>query len=210
MNRACQPQLSHTPRTDFPLKQLLLDGSALHRQLRSRHVPLEKNALRLQQREIEKEALERFGYRRLADAELEASAQERHTMRKAVAKLFYERTYSWKSINFDAHKSLVYAFGRSSLEYGSIYRVFNEISSRDPQFTPRSFFDFGAGVGTGTWAAAAFWKNSLYEYFAVDTSREMNTLSDLILREGDENKHMTLKNVYYRQFLPASNEVRIS
>lgn len=32
----------------------------------------------------------------------------------------------------------------------------------------------------------------------------MNELSDLILREGNENKISHLKNVFYRQFLPAS------
>lgn len=108
---------------------------------------------------------------------------------------------------YDDYKSLSYAFGRSALEYSTVLRVFNEIAQRNPDFKPRSFFDFGAGVGTGTWAASELWKQSLYEYFSVDTSREMNNLSDLILRDGDQNKHLTLKNVYYRQFLPASSDV---
>lgn len=82
-----------------------------------------------------------------------------------------------------------------------------EIAGRNPEFKPNSFFDFGSGVGTGTWAASALWKKSLYEYFLVDSSREMNDLSDLILRGGDQNKHMSLKTVYYRQFLPASTDV---
>lgn len=97
--------------------------------------------------------------------------------------------------------------GRSALEYAVVQRVFNEIAQRHPDFKPSSFFDFGAGVGTGTWAASQLWKQSLYEYFLVDNSREMNELSDLILRGGDANKHMSLKNVYYRQFLPASSDV---
>lgn len=108
---------------------------------------------------------------------------------------------------YDDYKSLSYAIGRSAKEYSTILRVFTEIAKRNPDFKPRSFFDFGAGVGTGTWAASELWKQSLYEYFLVDTSREMNNLSDLILRDGDENKHLTLKNVYHRQFLPASTDV---
>lgn len=68
-------------------------------------------------------------------------------------------------------------------------------------------FDFGAGVGSGTWAASEIWKHSLHEYFLVDDSRDMNDLSELILRDGNENKNLTVKNVFYRQFLPASDEV---
>lgn len=104
---------------------------------------------------------------------------------------------------------MTYLFGRSAQEYSTVLRVFKEIAQRHPDFKPRSFFDFGAGVGTGTWAASELWKESLYEYFLVDTSREMNNLSDLILRGGDANKHINLKNVYYRQFLPVSTEVLI-
>lgn len=113
----------------------------------------------------------------------------------------------WEPIIYDDYKALTYVMGRSALEYAVVLRVFNEIAQRDPDFKPRSFFDFGAGVGTGTWAASQLWKKSLYEYFLVDSSREMNVLSELILRDGDENKAMSLKTVYYRQFLPASNDV---
>lgn len=180
----------------------------MHNYLRGRHIPMEKDSLRVKEREFTKDALEKFGFQRWSDVELNASAKQRHAIQKEIAKVFHERIYSWKAITYDAYKSLVYAFGRSSKEFASICRVFHEITSRDSEFKPRSFFDFGAGVGTGTWAAAEIWKQSLYEYFAVDTSRDMNILSDLILREGIENKHIALKNVYYRQFLPASSEVR--
>lgn len=86
-------------------------------------------------------------------------------------------------------------------------RIFGEINQRQPQFKPHSFFDFGAGVGTGTWAASHFWRQSIFEYFLVDASRDMNDLADLILRGGEENRQMTLRNVNFRQFLPASSEV---
>lgn len=100
-----------------------------------------------------------------------------------------------------------YLFGRAAKEYAAIFTVLNEIARRDPEFKPESFFDFGAGVGTATWAAAQLWKQSLQEYFLVDSSREMNDLSELILRGGVDTKLMTLKNVFYRQFLPVSDEV---
>lgn len=112
------------------------------------------------------------------------------------------------SVIFSArNKAWTYLFGRGVKEYATIMQVFNEIVKRDPEFKPQSFFDFGAGIGTGCWAASELWKKTLHEYFLVDQSGDMNDLSELILRDGNENKNMSLKNVFYRQFLPASDEV---
>lgn len=124
-----------------------------------------------------------------------------------VNKMFYKKVYNWKPVIYDSHTALSYLIGRSAAEYSVILKIFMEIAQRHPEFQPNSFFDFGAGVGTGIWAASTLWKKTLYEYFLVDSAREMNNLSDLILRGGHENKHMQLRNVYYRQFLPASNDV---
>lgn len=108
---------------------------------------------------------------------------------------------------YDDYKSLQYLIGRSAQEYAVISRIFREIQARDPGFKPSSYFDFGSGVGTGLWAAANLWKDSIFEYFMVDPSRSMNDLADLVLRDGEENKHMDLRNVSFRQFFPASVEV---
>lgn len=97
--------------------------------------------------------------------------------------------------------------GRSAQEFSTVLRVFSEIAARNVNFRPRSYFDFGSGVGTGIWAASHLWKHSIYEYYLVDASRDMNDLADLLLRDGDENKEMALRNVNFRQFLPASYDV---
>lgn len=99
-----------------------------------------------------------------------------------------------------------YLYGRAAKEYAIILKIFSEIVKRDPEFKPRSFFDFGAGVGTGTWAASQLWEKSIFEYFCVDKSSEMNDFSDLILRSAKADK----KTIFYRQFLPASDVVRAS
>lgn len=59
--------------------------------------------------------------------------------------------YSWKSINYNAFTSLVYLFGRSIPEYSVLYKIFNEIYTHDKNFTPKSLFDYGSGVGTVMW-----------------------------------------------------------
>lgn len=120
----------------------------------------------------------------------------------------HQRLYSWRPIEYDAYKSLQYMFGRSAQEYSTILRIFTELASRNRDFKPKSYFDFGSGIGTGCWAAAHLWRRSIFEYYMVDTSRDMNDLADLMLRDGDENREMNLRNVNFRQFLPASFDVR--
>lgn len=137
----------------------------------------------------------------------ENSQRAKEMLKQEVLKVYYQKNYNWQPITYDSYKALTYMFGRAAKEYAAVKQVFNEIVKRDPDFKPRSFFDFGSGIGTGVWAASEFWKNTLYEYFLVDESRDMNDLSELILRDGNESKKMSLKNVFYRQFLPASDEV---
>lgn len=124
-----------------------------------------------------------------------------------VQKKLQQQIYNWEPILYDNYKSIQYLLGRSAQEYSVIFRIFNEIKTRDPSFKPKSYFDFGSGVGTGLWAASKLWKDSIYEYFLVDSSRDMNDLADLILRDGEENKQLELRNVNFRQFFPASVEV---
>lgn len=56
-------------------------------------------------------------------------------------------------------------------------------------------------------ASSAIWGNSILEYFNVDSSSEMNDLSQILLQDGKGNKEPHLKGVFYRQFLPASNVI---
>lgn len=124
-----------------------------------------------------------------------------------VEKRLKSDIYNWQPIDYNKRLSMAYLVGRSAQEYAVVYRIFAEIAKRDPNFKPNSYFDFGAGVGTGTWAAAELWKRSLHEYILIDSSADMNDLADLILRNGNEKKEKSLRGVYYRQFLPAASDV---
>lgn len=141
----------------------------------------------------------------IVSSEIDLNAKRR--LSSQISKVFYERNYNWQPIEYTKSTAWAYLFGRAAKEYAAILKIFSEIAKRDPAFKPRSFFDFGAGVGTGTWAVSNLWKNSIFEYFLVDSSAEMNDLSEFILRGGSEDRKMSLKNVFYRQFLPASHEV---
>lgn len=186
------------------------DGRKLTRYLKARHPPTEEDELFRRKRQYEKDVRAELNVVNLKDFEAENAKKMRKQINDRVRTLLKQRVYSWSAMNYDKYKALTYLIGRSAQEYATITRIFMEIQQRDPEFKPRSFFDFGAGVGTGTWAASSLWKDLIYEYFLVDSSREMNDLSELILRDGDPNKHLKLKDVYYRQFLPASSESKFS
>lgn len=216
---------------DNQVAQLMEDGSKIDRYLFARHVPLEQKEKYLIKKQIENELMLAKGIPTsfcmiisfidqlcnyipfdysltIFTGHDENSCRVKEMIKQEVMNVYHQRNYNWQPILYDSYKAWAYLFGRAAKEYAVIKQVFNEIVKRDPEFSPRSFFDFGAGIGTGTWAASEFWRKSLYEYFLVDESRDMNELSELILRDGNEDKQMSLRNVFYRQFLPASDEVR--
>lgn len=57
----------------------------------------------------------------------------------------------WQEIVYNDHKSLLYMIGRSVPNYAVLHTIFNEICTRDENFTPKSVLDFGSGIGTTMW-----------------------------------------------------------
>lgn len=192
---------------DFPMKSIQKEAEMLNRYLKCRQAPAEDSNIKDKIKQIEQQIVEnpeKFKLHVAPDENNEDAMKifkEKKTQK--IQHILRQRMYSWQPINYDDYKGLAYLFGRSPQEFAVILKVFREIQKRSPDFTPRSFFDFGSGVGTGTWAASELWRDSLYEYYLVDSSKHMNDLSDLILRDGDLNKNSNLRNVNYRQFLPA-------
>ncbi|CRL00928.1 CLUMA_CG014346, isoform A [Clunio marinus] len=197
---------------DFPMKTLCDNSAVLDRYIKCRKAPIEEANMKQRIKEIEelvladpiKYKLPKFPQNDDDNNALKLFHSRKNQTVKAIVK---QRIYSWKAINYDDHQSLLYLFGRSAQEYAAIMKIFIEILKREPDFMPQSFFDFGSGVGTGAWAAHELWRSSLHEYYCVDASAAMNNLADLLLRDGDMNKTLQLKNIYFRQFLPASNNL---
>ncbi|GLH09033.1 Uncharacterized protein GBIM_14183 [Gryllus bimaculatus] len=195
----------HAALKDQPLKALAAQGIKLNQYLNSRHLPCEEDELinRHEQAALHVEKK----YNIPSDITEEEKRDFRKRFEKQILRQLQQKTYMWKAINYNDHRSKVYLIGRSSAEYAVLSRIFNEVKLRLPDFQPKSLFDFGSGVGTVTWAANHFWENSLQEYFCVDASASMNELANLVLN-GKQTAENPGKGYFYRQFLPASHTLK--
>lgn len=134
---------------DYPVKQLLLDSKVLSNYLKSRRAPMEHQELVNKQQEVERHVL-------LQKANIDVISSEelqilREKMKEKVTKVLKTKVFMWKPMEYNIHTALQYLLGRASPEYAVLYRIFQEIKSRDKEFKPRSFFDFGSGIGTAMW-----------------------------------------------------------
>lgn len=188
---------------DYPAKKIYRDGQQLNSYIRSRHPPPTQEEIEDKKRIIVEQVNAKMPLDRLSMLDEEEAARWNRKREAEINRRLGQRVYSWKSIEYGAYEAIVYAVARGAQEYAVMKRVLTELAQRDENFRPRSFFDFGSGIGTGMWVASELWRDQIFEYYNVDKSREMNEISELILRDGHENKQMSLRNVYYRQFLPA-------
>lgn len=187
---------------DNSVKRILTDSKKLARILQCRHPPIEADKLK----ETQQNVIDRVKSQIKEEPQTETEEQKyKQKLQNKVNNILLKTIYNWKPIKYDTHNSLVYLFARFAAEYSVLTKIFSEIASRDPQFQPRSLFDFGSGVGSVSWASKNYWTN-IFEYFNVDSSRDMNDLAEVLLKGGKNNSE-PLKGVFYRQFLPASNVV---
>ncbi len=86
------------------------------------------------------------------------------------------RTHHWKPVVYDEAACYAYLLAKSPFDYATALRVMSEIREREPDFQPRTIFDYGSGVGSAIWAAQETF-GTFTEIFAVDTSPDMNNLA---------------------------------
>jgi len=64
-------------------------------------------------------------------------------------------------------------------------RIFGEIKRRDPKFQPESLLDFGAGLGSGSWAGHHMYNKSLKRVGAIEPNAHMRQLGKFLSKELD-------------------------
>lgn len=193
---------------DYPIKTIVAEGQKLSRYLKNRHPPIEADVLRMKAQQFRDDFItkKRIDLETLED---EQRGIKERAIQDTVQKKLKKNVFNWHALKYDQFKALQYLLVRSPAEYAVIHKIFSEIKQRDPEFSPRGFFDFGSGVGTAVWALTNVWdKQQIFEYYLCDASRDMNELSELVLRGGDDNKQLDYRNINYRQFLPASADLQ--
>ncbi|XP_044730622.1 methyltransferase-like protein 17, mitochondrial [Chrysoperla carnea] len=193
----------HNVFQDYPLKAVCEDSKALVNFLYHRHPPAEDREIKEKQKEIENIIINKHAEGKEYDRNEKKNILSKYEPN--IRNLLKTQLPQWSSINYTTYTALQYLVSRAAPEYAVLVRIFQELDERYPNFNPRTFFDFGSGVGTGTWAAKLLWEKSLYEYFCVDISSCMNDLADILLKNGYANKPSTVRGLFHRQFLPASN-----
>lgn len=188
---------------DYPVKSLLKSAESMNRYLKCRQLPIEKENLKNITEKAQKDALASLKNNEINH---EDEKKLKQSLNDRTKKFLKQRVYNWQPIKFDIYNSLTYMLARSAQEYAVLVKIMSEIALRDPKFKPQSLFDFGSGLGIGTWAAISFWKNSIFEYFNVDISRDMNDLAQTLLKNGSTTGKSVVEGVFYRQFLPTSRD----
>ncbi|CAH0730633.1 unnamed protein product, partial [Brenthis ino] len=193
---------------DSNAKSYHQDSIKLNNYLHSRHLPPEDDDIRAKAAKIHESVSKKF----YSNVKKELSHEEEKTMEQKIQTTVFnvlkKNVYRWGNISYDKPTCLQYLMSRAAPEYAILVRILDEIKRRLPNYKPRSFFDFGSGVGTGTWAVNTFWQRDIFEYFTVDTSAQMNDLARLILCQGRDNVEMPFKAYFQRQFLPASADLK--
>ncbi|KAM3955539.1 ribosome assembly protein METTL17, mitochondrial [Aphomia sociella] len=186
------------------------DSEKLNNYLCSRLLPPEDGDISAKAAKIH----DSISKRMYSNVNKELSPEENEEYKKkiqtSVFNILKKNVYRWGNISYDKATCLQYLMTRAAPEYAILVRVLDEIRKMHPDYKPRSFFDFGSGVGTGTWAMNSYWHGDIFEYFCVDTSQHMHNLARLILCQGKDNVEFPLKGYFQRQFLPASTDLKYS
>lgn len=131
------------------MKSLINDSVSLVRHLESRVPPMEQDQIKETQQQLLNYIMSREKPREFQSENEENQFKQR--IGNKLNDLAKKKIYNWKPMNYNAYNSLVYLMGRFAPEYAVLVKIFSEIKQRDPDFKPKSLFDFGSGVGTGTW-----------------------------------------------------------
>ncbi|KAK3591001.1 hypothetical protein CHS0354_020359 [Potamilus streckersoni] len=183
-------------------QSVLEEANKMNQRLQMRHVPIE---------DLEKRAL---GEQIRADITKQAETKAVHIPEKSkndwitsrVNKMLKTVSGHWQSFDYTGHNGLVYVISRLAKNYSVISQCLLEIHKRDEQFVPRSVYNYGSGTGSCVWAAHEIWKKSVFEYYCVDPVQDMNTIARLLLQDGEEQKQMYIRGVYFRQFSPSDEK----
>ncbi|TRY61681.1 hypothetical protein TCAL_01437 [Tigriopus californicus] len=179
----------------------LAAGVKLWNFLHSRKLPLELTQINHLENQFKRIIIEKE-YQNCPDDLLFEQSDE---IERKARKMLESKTNTWKSVVYDDEAAKAYLLARAPFDYSAVYRTMSEIKKREPDFQPRTIFDFGSGVGTCIWAANSLF-GEMSEIFAVDPSSSMNDLARAILLQG-KTSHSLPAGHFFRLNCPTNNDL---
>ncbi|XP_066929253.1 ribosome assembly protein METTL17, mitochondrial-like [Clytia hemisphaerica] len=216
-----------------PKKRLTEDGMRLTRHLRNRGRPTNstwtkyksqnKGSKKILRQEVKQFSLEEAVKAGLVDSDV--SLQQREETNNETEDVEEDiggetkpekrqkgptkpKSTEYSVVRYGARETTAYVASQSNTVYAATYRALSEIKKRVPEYNPKTLLDFGSGTGMTVWAASELWRKSIKEYQCVDVSERMNDTGEFLLRGGDDRKlPLKVPNVYFKRFLPISNQL---
>jgi len=114
----------------------------------------------------------------------------------------------YSMVRYGKRETSAYIASQLPSVYGATYRALHEIKQRLPEYSPQTLLDFGSGSGMSVWASNSIWNGTMKEYQCIDASEDMNNAAEYLLRGSkDINEPLKIPNVYFKRFLPLSNQI---
>lgn len=70
---------------------------------------------------------------------------------KVVTGHLKTKIHPWHPLGVTEETCLQYFISRTAAEYCTLHKIFSNLQQTNPDFVPRTFFDFGSGIGSGYW-----------------------------------------------------------
>lgn len=201
-----------------PRKQITNDGLRLFRHLRNRgrpsHTTWTKYKSQIKGKKTERSDVKAFSLNEavkagLVDEELVDEEEIKAETPTRGERMKRPQLAEYSMVRYGARETNAYVASQLPSVYGGTLRALSEIKKRLPGYEPRTVLDFGSGSGMSVWAANELWGNSINEYQCVDVSEDMNNTAEFLLRgSSDINTPLKIPNVYFKRFLPLSNQVK--
>lgn len=92
-------------------------------------------------------------------------------------------------LSYQREHAIAYLYKKFPYNFMVYRRLFNELKQRmPPSFKPESVLDYGAGLGSGLWAAHNIFADTVQRIAAVEPAQAMRKLGKYLTEELNEQK----------------------
>ncbi|XP_076112741.1 ribosome assembly protein METTL17, mitochondrial-like [Mytilus galloprovincialis] len=189
----------------YGTQSIISDSRKLNTSLITRQMPMERTGVMERKNIIRQKILEKDKNKHGSISSDKETDYMNELERRVEVELKLKHLSHWKSKQYDAKSGMKYMVARMAQNYAVLLQVLNEIWTRDPNYIPKSLYNYGSGLGSVIWAAQnnPDWQRDISQYYCVDPSVDINTIARLLLQDGHEEKDMHVNGVFFKKFQPS-------